>query len=451
MLELLVSAGALGLFAILVHSMLVLGHSFTKSQRHFFDFLQTTRVIKQKMCMSNASFKSINLDLFNSYRRKKVTVIVKLDGNNIPYNVYSREYEKLDSTSPTTITPPPPGCNIFPDCPPTLPADPSCPTPPHSHPPSHLSSTPPHPHFSDPHSHPDPDPHFPPPTNPIMGLQIVDIALDPAFKDAIVNPVIQSNDVVKGTDDKPYYYKVYQDSHTIVKMHFDSSTISTSGGFLSGYIFASRCVENKPHSIHTNSDGHNFTFNPEAKKKSALYILKSLDRRPYYFPSTESNEYEVQCCLKGEDPNTCESANEGWVPRIYVIHLKPIDEIPTPPTPPSVYSKSCYGFSGQVTYIQELPEAQDLNNIWGMGFMLSMNAKATFSQAGFQLDTMFLKNTCSTSVVSVQKCQSLSLGINPSSQSLHGVASSMIDYIIPDISSCAGYSSGVDTTSLIGL
>ena len=96
----------------------------------------------------------------------------------------------------------------------------------------------------------------------------------------------------------------------------------------------------------------------------------------------------------------------------------------------------------------------DLNNIWGMGFMLSMEEKNTLSQSVFQLDTMFLKNACATSVTNIQRCQDISLGTDLSTKSLMGMETgvrNMIDYIIPDVSSCGGYSSGVDTTSLISL
>ena len=404
MIELILSVGAISLFAILVQSMLILGHSFTRSQQNFFDFLQATQLIKQKMCVNNTSFKNINLDLNKSYKRN-VTVITKYKNGN-PYSVYLRDYENLGSTR----------------------------------------------------------------GDPILGLWIFNISTEPSFKDSVItsaiqdtsNPYIDRNkdddgdgdgDIDAAADvDAPLYYKIYQDSHTIVKMNFDSATINTSGGFLSGYIFASRCVANNSSSIYV-SDSHRFTFNPKALKKSALYILSELEYKPYYFPSTESNEYEIKCCTNPESSSTCVPANKGWVPRIYVIHLQSIGEVPPPP-PLSSLPSSDYGFSGNVSYIQELPEMQDVNNIWGMGFMLSMDSKTSLSQSSFQLDTMFLKNACATSVTNIQKCSDISLGTDLSTQSLHGVNTSvrnMIDYITPDVSSCAGYSSGVDTSSLITL
>ena len=403
MIELMLSVGALSLFAILVQSMLVLGHSFTRSQQNLFDFLQVTRLIKQQMCVNNTSFKNINLDLNHSYRRVVRTVGVE----------HSREYEKLTGGGTPT---------------------------------------------------------------PIAGLRIVDIRTEPAFKDTDVNAIllttsdpyynyvdrnadnhdtdsdgdgIQDTGVGDGVGDvesavavdDPLYYRIFQDSHTIVKMNFDSTTINTLGGFISGYIFVSRCVANSSNSVHT---GSKFTFNPSALRKSSLYILSKLPRKPYYFPSTDNSNYEVRCCIDGANQSTCESARKGWVPRIYVIHLEPI----------SSGVQSEYGFSGEVSHIQELPEMQDLNSIWGMGFVLSVDAKAVLSQSAFQLDTMFLKNSCVTSVTNIQRCQDISLGTDLSTQSLLGVDSSvknMIDYITSDVSSCAGYSSGVDTTSLISL
>lgn len=407
MIELMLSVGALSLFAILVQSMLVLGHSFTRSQQNLFDFLQVTRLIKQQLCVNNASFKNINLDLDHSYRRN---VTVKTIGGK---QVHSREYEKLTGGGTST---------------------------------------------------------------PIAGLRIVGIGAEPSFQNTAVNAILSTTsdpyynyvdrnaddydsdsdgdgiqdsgtgdgvgDVEPGVDvDDPLYYQIFQDSHTIVKMNFDSTTINTPGGFISGYIFVSRCVENSSDSVHT---GGQFTFNPSALRKSSLYILSKLQYKPYYFPSTANSGYEVQCCTDGENQSTCKSANEDWVPRIYVIHLQPI----------SSGVQSEYGFSGEVSYIQELPEMQDLNSIWGVGFVLSVDEKVVLSQSAFQLDTMFLKNSCVTSVTDVQRCRDISLGTDLSTQSLLGVGSSvknMVDYIISDVSSCAGYSSGVDTTSLISL
>jgi hypothetical protein len=398
MVELLLSVGALSLFAILVQSMLILGHSFTRSQQNLFDFIQATQMIKQKICVSNMSFKNINLDVTKSYKRN-VTPVPKTDENGDPYVVHTRDYEKLDPVTGVV---------------------------------------------------------------PIMGLSVFNIHSDPAFRDAILNPaLLSSSNIDKDTSDidsdgnsnEPVYYKVFQNSHTVVKMNFDSATINTAGGFLSGYIFASRCVKNSDDSIH-RSGSHQFTFNPQALKKSAFYILSELDYKPYYFPRTESDrddddDYAVQCCTDGAIKSSCVAAKAGWVPRIYVIHLQPIPA-------GGVMPASNYGFSGDVSYIQELPEMQDLNNIWGMGFMLSMEEKSSLSQSIFQLDTMFLNNSCATSVTNIQKCRDISLGTDLSTQSLLGVDTSVREmktdkYIIPDVSSCAGYSSGVDTTSLITL
>ena len=415
LLELIISAGALGLFAILVQSMLVLGHSFTRSQQNLFDFLQVSRMIKQRMCMSNTAFKNINLNIDMSYKKDDEGEHEDPNDPDSPIIGHSRTYEKLTPSVPPLLD------------------------------------------------------------TPIMGLRISDINSTESFEytDGHIESTISVDDiilqnsqyVVKNVDgdgdgngdidpsvpvDAIVYYKIYQDSHTIVKLNFSSSSITTLGGFDSGYIFASRCVKNESTYLITANDGYRYTFKPDALKESALYILSKMDYKPYYFPSSmKSTKYEVQCCKDGTLLGTqltissadCKSAREEWVPRIYVIHLEPRTGA----------GVSKYGFSGKVAHIQELPEIQDLNSIWGMGFMLSMEKKVTLSQSAFQLDTMFLKNTCSTSVVDVQKCRNLSLGTNPKDQSLHGIARKMINYIIPDVSSCAGYSTGVDGTALIGL
>lgn len=382
-MEIIISAGALSVFAILVHSMLLLGHSFLTVQKNLFTSFQISQMIKQKMCVNNSSFKSINLDERTSYGKTVTTKTVS--GNT----VHERDYTKLG----TVIN------------------------------------------------------------HPILVLDILGVRSENSSFDfnnpvetitQIVDDTTNTN-VVRDASNAPTHYKVYQDSHTIVKLNFNPNTITTSGGFISGYIFASRCVENTSGAFHSNS-GVTLTFNPAAPKKSAVHILGSLMYKPYYFPSTEQSAKEVMCCLDGEDKSTCYGINE-WVPRIYVIHLEPGSTY----TDPSGVNP----FSGEIAAIQELPEIQDLNKIWGMGFILSIDANsynAKFTQSAFQLDTMVLKNSCSTSVGGVQKCAELSLGVDIKTKSLIDIASTkMIDFIVSDVSSCAGYSSGVDTTSLINL
>ena len=381
MVEIIVSAGALCVFSILVQSMLVLGHSFTRSQQNLFDSFQIARTIKQKMCMNNSSFKNINLYPDNSYT-KTVASVTKQDADGNDYTIHSRTYIKVNPL---------------------------------------VGSTP----------------------VPLLGLDILGIEGEVSLKNEAGMQVLMDNVeyVDKETlNNTPQLYKVYQDSHTIIKFNFDLNTINQAGGFLSGYVFASRCMKNQANTIYESSGRQVATFNPNALKKSALHILNMLKYKPYYFPSTDST-VKIQCCTDGAVKSTC-AANKDWVPRIYVLHIDPAS------APPA----SAPGFFGKVTYIQELPELQDINNIWGMGFMLSMDSKNIFSQSAFQLDTVVLKNNCIASVKTIQKCKNLSIGMNLAEESLIGVtALKMIDFINPDISSCSGYSAGVDTTSLINL
>ena len=387
-IEVMISVGALSVFAILVHSMLLLGHSFMTSQKNLFTSFQISQMIKQKMCMSNSSFKSINFNENNSYG-KKVTTLTKTDGNGVDYTVHQRDYRKLGTTA----------------------------------------------------------------DSPILALDILGVRSESnAFNfnsSTTITQIVDNSantNIARDSGNNPTHYKVYQDSHTVVKLNFDPNTITQPGGFISGYIFASRCVQNTSNAFYNNS-GIRFTFNPNAQKKSAIHILENLNYKPYYFPSTERSTTEVMCCTDGELISTCQDIDK-WVPRIYVIHLVPGSNIYNDPS-------GTNPFSGEIASIQELPEIQDLNNIWGMGFILSVdsnNYNASFTQSAFQLDTMVLKNSCSTSVGNVQKCADLSLGVDISTQSLTGIDSvKMIDFITSDISSCAGYSSGVDTTSLINL
>ena len=221
----------------------------------------------------------------------------------------------------------------------------------------------------------------------------------------------------------------------------------TSGGvvsnLLSGYIFASRCIENDKDSIKGKTT---FDANSTKKRQSAMHILENLKRKPFYLPSSEKGTTDViKCCTDAtgpdEEPQDCKSAME-WVPRIYVIHLSPVT-----PTPPTLVPTN--GFPVTVEHIQEFPELQDLNSFWSIGFVLSMDNKTVLSQSAFQLDTLILKNTCSTSATSIQKCPDLTLGPNPGTVELMGMEKTMDNFIIPDISSCSGYSSGVDTTGVI--
>ncbi len=393
MIEILISIGAMGFFAILVQSMLIVGHSFTKSQENFFDSIQINKLITQKMCMSNNAFKNINLNQALSYK----TEVSESGG------VHSREYKKINSTNTGT---------------------------------------------------------------PLLGLTISNINGEDSFKDTEISPLItyptipshlttpeeieefkEQLDVQFDTSNQPTHYKVYQDSHTIVKLNFDSSTFRSTGAeFISGYIFASRCIENDTDSAYKKNNQAISTFSPDALKKSAFYILKILDHKPYYFPSSTGAQ-EIQCCTDGSDKNTCSS---NYIPRIYVLHI----DHEADPTKQSPYS-----FTGKVAVIQEFPELHELNNIWGMGFMLSTKAKQSFNTASFQLDIMALKNKCITSTTYISKCQDLVLGTDPLTQKLtdtEGITINskqltMGNFINPNISSCTGYSSGIDTSSLIDL
>ncbi len=406
LLEIIISVGALGFFIILIQSMLVLGHSLTTTQKNLFESFQNARMIKQNICTVNISFKNTNINPAQSYTKKERLCNGKIgdstlqalqtcevrkdaggrtiqDSNGKPDYIrqYTRSYQKLSTINKA---------------------------------------------------------------KPIIGLYIADIASEPGFKNIVVSK--PSSDIrIKNTNiefksQDPQYYKVYQDSHTIVRLNMNVST--GAGDFTSGYIFASRCLN---HTTGAHSAYNKFsTFHPKAKKKSAMYILETLTKKPFYFPSTKTDTEVIQCCdTNGAEPAGCLSASREWTPRIYVIHLEKAPEGVPPPS---------QGFALQAGHIQELPEMQDLNTVWGAGFMLSMNKKIQFSQSSFALDTMILKNHCSTSITSIQKCMPLSFGVSPFTQSLVGAGGmKMTGFIKPDVSSCSGYSTGVDTTGIIRL
>ena len=241
------------------------------------------------------------------------------------------------------------------------------------------------------------------------------------------------------------YYKVYQDSHTVVRLNINMTSGGVVSTLLSGYIFASRCIKNDRGSIKGKTT---FDANSNKKLQSAMHILENLTRKPFYLPSSEKGTTDViKCCtdatVEDGEPNCPDPYPPwDWVPRIYVIHLSPVT--PTLPTPPPDN-----GFPVTVEHIQEFPELQDLNSFWGIGFVLSMDNKTVLSQSAFQLDTLISKNTCSTSATSIQKCPDLTLGTDLGTTKLMGMEKTIDNFIIPDISSCSGYSSGVDTTGVI--
>ena len=397
LIEIVVSIGAFGLFALLVQGMLILGHSFTKSQQNLFDSLQTIATIKQNICVTNLAFKNINLKYNQSYVRNETNCLISntceckkdtdgacekdAQGKVIPVVTYSREYLKLSSASSPS---------------------------------------------------------------PLLELNIGGIEKEPAVAPAMETQVKALVEGGKINGKPVQYYKVHQDSHTMIKLNFDIQTAVGQRDVYSGYIFASRCVSNQDPVQYKKGGMSIATFYPASLKKSVLYILNGLEYKPYYFPDIASggDETTIQCCKNGENKSTCESAVQKWIPRIYVIHLAPMPKEST-----SLKSKKP---GMQVETIQELPEIQDLDTIWGAGFMVSMNKKDILSQTRFHLDIMFLRNTCSTSALNVQKCRPLSLGVNPAHQRLSETSEiSMRDLIHPDISSCSGHSSGVDTTSVI--
>ncbi|MYE07357.1 MAG: hypothetical protein F4X95_01200 [Oligoflexia bacterium] len=386
LVELIISAGALGFFAILVQSMLLLGHSFTKSQQNLFESFSTARMIKQNICILNSSFNSINIDSERSYSREETLCKDGTVGScddipnpnpppaTIPNKIHSRKYiQLLDTTD---------------------------------------------------------DP------KPLIGIDIAGLTIDPSL----------STDNIQEEGGSPVFYKIYQDSHTLTKLNVNMAAGGVSN-LLSGYIFASRCVENKSSSVHNNKS----TFNSSTKAQSAIKILAE-NSRPFFFPSSEQGQQnEVIKCCQGLDSTTkepinCESTVDKWLPRIYIIHISP-----TPSTPAPAVDPDDGAFPVTVAHIQEFPELQDINTFWGIGFVLSLDNKTIFSQSAFQLDTLILKNNCSTSASHIQKCPEMAVGDDPKVKELIGIKKTMDDFLTSNISSCSGYSSGVDTTGMIKL
>ena len=380
LVEVIVSAGAFVVFAMLIQSVLLLAHSFQLSQRNLLDTFQFNQIIKQKVCIANSFFKNRHINKDSSWT--KLTVL--------PSGSESKGGGELETSV----------------------------------------------------------------QDPITSTKYKSLASG-AHSSADSQAILQLIGV----------NKVSQDSHTLVVLNSDFQTLqenqldqNKSAKFLSGYIFASRCVKVDPSAIKT-ANGQKATFGSTNLDASAQKILDpnndQYKYRPYYFPKSghQAKEKIVRCCHDSdnsgtldENPPKCLSAISEYMPRIYVIHFNPSDKEISSPTD----SSAPPAFAGQVSAIQELPEWQDMDTIWGTGFMLSINLKQILSVSNFNLDIMVLKNTCATSLGHIKNCPTLSPTKKPTEQELIGLEGmNMGQFITADVSSCSGYSSGIDTTSAI--
>ncbi len=248
----------------------------------------------------------------------------------------------------------------------------------------------------------------------------------------------EHNRYISYADEKAVFYKVFQDSHTLGKININSDDLE--GNFQSGYIFASRCVPNEDASLY-KAGGFVGTFDPRALKKSALYILQEMEYRPFYFPGDGITAEElVRCCRDGSVPGDCKSISE-YVPRIYIIGIGPAT---------GSSGNSVASFVADVKFIQESPEMQDMQLIWGSGFLVSIaKFRAIHSNTKFYLNTMFLKNTCLTSHENINECPQLSFGVHPDGQLVKGESMARYYLEADTTGSCSGYSSRIDSTDMI--
>ncbi len=254
----------------------------------------------------------------------------------------------------------------------------------------------------------------------------------------------------------PLYYKIYQDSHTVYKLRISKNSLPQSG-----YLFAARCVKNHPSRlIKGDKNTLPATFDSKAKESSLVYILNQ-DVRPYYFPTKKK---PVKCCKYNEyDTTACAGGvKKSYIPRFYIIHFD-IDHSNRNLVLPSMHKAHMkQAFLIKIAHIQEEPEWQNLNTIYGAGFVLTLkeNNYHSHQSNSFRLDMMFLKNNCKTSPTRFAFCPDLVFGTDPRTQAvsiyednknLGGASYTMSDLIYPDVSSCSGYSSGVGSSSLIHL
>ena len=380
LIETLIALGAFGLLAVLMQSVLIMGHSFQISQQRLMDITQTTQLLKQVICQTNASFKNINMRVNQTY-----TIKTTDEGK--------REYKSNSSIS---------------------------------HKPFLLLD------MNEVQKSERADPPIESEANKFISDQkridkknAFSTLRDIDFKSP--NPLSD-----------PLYYKVLQDSHTIIKINIRDEMF-TSKAKISGYIFTSRCTENTDNALTAEK-----ALGEKALKKSALYILEQ-PVRPYYVPGETT---PLIGCYEGA-PAKGNKPKKDWVPRIYVIHLNSKDISLLPPHD----EKTSGVFIAEPVYIQQEPEWHSINNIWGAGFIVTTNAKLHPNQsAAFKLEIFFLRNSCMTSPMHLAHCPHLKIGMNLSEIPIASAGNRMMkDFIYSDISSCAGYSSALGTSTLIGL
>ncbi len=418
LVEVLVSLGTFGLFALLVQSVLVMGHSLRISHVNLIDTTQSVGVIKQIICSANSSFKMVGMDPNRTY------------STPVSVGLKKRVYKKHSFVKEEV---------------------------------------------------------------PFATLDLSKMSSQPAdgFIHSTVNRMIkeQANlgDTTRFSSNRnvefyppnfksPFYYKVFQDSHTIVKINTRQKSLSIQS--VSGYIFASRCVENKKSSA-VYKRKIPATFDSKAFEESALYILEKKER-PFYFPNSKNQKNlqpAVRCCESGDSLKCQSGGKKNWVPRLYIIYLD-ILPIPSPPVAPvssstpnigrDIYKKLENTFFVKVVHIQEEPEWQNINNVWSAGFVLTTKVDLNTSQSvPFSLNMMFLKNHCITSPLRIAKCPVLSFGIRPESLQILSSGNignlpvkagggktttyTMKDFIYPDVTGCSGYSNSLSSTSLIYL
>ena len=331
--ELLISLSLIGAFAILSQVLVVTSRTFLISQLNTFDSLRLVQGLRNGACSNNSSFKPYNVNYTGSFYQETTEKFRTPGDSTTAYE--ERVYRRIQSPADTNGD----GDNDLRDI------------------------------------------------TPFVSLNIEGGDSEGAFKDTLVNDILNSKNTISNyntlqtTDVVHYkekdssdsnclidlpdnlevakYYKVYQDSHTIVSidLEFDNPSQFT------GYIFASRCVENNSADL----------IKKDSPKKSALWILEHLNRRPYYLPVSDSGEEEIFCCepctadncsIKDDSPD-CQSIynGNGWLVRTYIIALDAHDN-----SSDSCNAPKDNSFPSEIRFIEEYPAESEVNLIWGTGF-----------------------------------------------------------------------------------
>ena len=415
LLEIMVSAATMAFLAVVFQSVLVTANSFNISQKNYKDVHRVNKFVQNSLCFSSETFKPhLGIDTSKIYKMKIQSVTV---GGTL---TKKRKYSIPDFEGADDI--------------------------------------------------------------PLIGLKVNNVqsvsghlnqgSADETLIKGAVHPPDTKGICFDGEGVPNRFLPVLQDSHTLIKLNVNTSSTSSSGLVESGYVVASRCVENKKTSLYKepSSDFYRATFDIVQEKATAVYIL-NLPYRPFYFPNKDTgDDYhdKVQCCMAGSTPTGCQKVASGtsgdttYVPRIYYIYFDATPFEPDATTYPdghqcltstgakfseTVAGKKSPRYFGEIVSVSELPELQESHLNWGAGFIFTTEGrKHAMNNILYTLDTLFIKNRCATSPGFASQCPTLRFGENPGAVTFEGLSGDKLktkDFLEYEVSGCFNQGSGI--------